>query len=224
MNSEHLSQRYWEQVPHADLDQYASDEKTAGDLSALESFLDRTDNILDLGCGWGRLTCALAQRGYPVSGVDLSANLVSFARKHAADLKLRIQFDVGSMLHIPYPPTSFNKVVCLWGVFNHLLNESDQLAALNEMHRVLKPGGSALIEMGNGESKKYRQIMASDGYGPENRIWNSQYKAGPPPNVLYLHDRSTLEGLSAQSIFEQYRVKFQNINHKRRIITYLVKT
>ena len=110
-----------------------------------------------------------------------------------------------------------------WGVFNHLLTPSSQIEALNEMYRVLKPAGLAFIEMGNGERKKYREIIASVGYGHENRVWNSQFNADSPPNVLYLHDRETLRRISQQSSFEKFQVKFQNINHKRRTVVYLFK-
>ncbi len=51
MDSEKLSQEYWEQVPHFELPQYATAEKTTGDLKALSRFLKPTDRILDLGCG-----------------------------------------------------------------------------------------------------------------------------------------------------------------------------
>jgi cyclopropane fatty-acyl-phospholipid synthase-like methyltransferase len=223
MGSEALSQNYWEQVSHSELRQFATDEKTAGDVQALERILSPMDRILDLGCGWGRVTCALARRGYNVVGVDLSDNLLAYARQAAAGLGLNIQFKTGSMLKIPYPDETFNKIICLWGAFNHLLTRSEQVLSLDEMYRVLRPGGRSLIEMGNGESKRYRRILANEGYGPDNRIWNSQLKEGDPPNVLYIHDRKTLAGIAADSRFQRFQVKFQNINHKRRTILCLSK-
>lgn len=224
MDSEKRSQAYWEQVPHAELAHFGTNEKTTGDLKALQQFLKPTDHILDLGCGWGRITCALALRGYQVMGLDLSENLITYARRYATAARLKIQFDVGSMLNLPHPPESFDTVICLWGVFNHLLTPADQVQALNEMHRVLKPDGLAFIEMGNGEGKKYRHIRVTVGYGHENRVFDMQFKAGPPPNVLYIHDQGTLTRIVQQSKFEKFRVKFQNINHKRRMVTYLFKS
>ena len=223
MDSETLSQKYWEQVPHSELPNYRSPEKTRADIAAFESFLTPADRILDLGCGWGEITYALATRGYRVVGIDLSPNLIAYARQHAADAGLDVQFDVGSMTSLPYPVASFDKIVCLWGVFNHLLTTSEQVRAVDEMYRILKRGGLAFIEMGDGERKKYRQIRATVGYGPENRIWNSQYREGAPPNVLYLHDRQTLREIAQQSRFERYHVKYQNINHKRRTVVYLFR-
>lgn len=223
MDSEKLSLAYWEQVPHSELPHYASAEKTRGEIETLKRVLRPTDRILDLGCGWGRIACALATDGYDVAGVDLSANLIAYARQHAARLELQIRFDVGSMLNIPYPDTSFDRLVCLWGVYNHLLTPAEQLQAMNEMYRVLRPGGLAFIEMGNGERKKYTEIVATAGAGHQNRVWHSQYKEGPPPNVLYIHDRATLTRIAEKSRFEKFRVGFQNINHRRRIVTYLYR-
>lgn len=221
MNSEKLSQEYWEQIPHSELPYYADATKTAADLKALIQFLKPSDRILDLGCGWGRITCALAASGYDPVGVDLSENLITFARKRSTELGLKIQFDLGSLIGIPHPDNSFDKVICLWGAFNHLLTPTDQLKSFNEMFRVLKPNGLAFIEMGNGERKKYQQIMRTEGYGHKNRIWNSQFKEGTPPNVLYIHDRQSLRRIAEQSKFEKFQVRFQNINHKRRIVTFL---
>ena len=137
---------------------------------------------------------------------------------------MKIQFSRGSLTSIPYPDESFNKVICLWGVYNHLLTPPEQIDSLNEIFRVLRPNGLAFIEMGNGERKKYRQIMATIGYGHKNRVWNSLYNEVTPPNILYIHDRQSLRQVAKQSKFEKYQVRFQNINHKRRIVAYLFKT
>ena len=75
MESEKLSQDYWEVVPHSELPLYTTKEKTKGDINALKRILKPADRILDLGCGWGRITCKLANRGYDVAGVDLSESL-----------------------------------------------------------------------------------------------------------------------------------------------------
>lgn len=158
-----------------------------------------------------------------MTGVDLSENLISYARGYAAEIGLEIQFDVGSVMSIPHPDASFDKVICRWGAFNHLLTPPDQITALNEMYRVLKADGLGFIEMGDGEWKKYRQIIESAGYGHDNRVWNTQFKESKPPNVIYIHDRQSLLRIAEKSEFEKYRVKFQNINHKRRTVAYLFK-
>ena len=116
MESEKHSQTHWEQVPHGELPHFASAEKTAGDVKALERVLKPADHILDLGCGWGRITCALAVRGYHIVGIDLSENLITYARRQARELGLTLQFDVGSMLSLPYSNESFDKIICLWGL------------------------------------------------------------------------------------------------------------
>ncbi len=111
MDSEKLSQEYWEQVPRSELPHYATEEKTAADLEALRRFLKSKDRILDLGCGWGRITCDLATNGFSVVGVDLSENLITYARAYAAELGLKIRFEIGSMVNIPFPDESFDKVI-----------------------------------------------------------------------------------------------------------------
>jgi len=224
MDSERRSLIYWQQVPHSELPVYASGEKTPGELEALRHTFMPADRILDLGCGWGRIALALAAEGYDVTGVDLSENLIAYARQSAARSGLSVCFGVGSMLSISFSEASFDKTICMWGVFNHLLTPAEQLRATNEIYRVLRPEGMAFIEMGNGERKKYTEIVATEGTGHENRVWHSQYKEGPPPNVLYIHDRKTLTRIAEQAHFENFRVQFKNINHRRRIVTYLYKS
>ena len=198
-------------------------QKTNGDLKALKLILKPRDRILDLGCGWGRITCALAKGGYNVVGLDLSDNLITYARRYATELGLKVQYNLGSMMKIPYADEVFDKIICMWGVFNHLLTPTDQDKALNEMYRILKPGGLAFIEGGYGEGKKYRDIIARAGYGHCNRVFESRLVEDRIPNVLYIHDKATLMSLAKKSSFEKFSVKFQNINHKRRTVTCLFK-
>ena len=224
MDSEKLSQRYWEQVAHTELESYRSQERTQADIEFIEQTLNPSDHILDLGCGWGRITIALALCGYRAVGIDLSENLIAYAKKNAMSLNLQVRFDVGSLLNVPSPAESFDKVICYWGVFNHLLTESDQIDALNEMYRILKPKGIALIEMGDVEQERYQHHRATVGYGHENRIWDSQYKDGTPPNVLYLHDKASLEQIANQSNFEKFEVKSVIVDSRGRTAIYLFKS
>jgi cyclopropane fatty-acyl-phospholipid synthase-like methyltransferase len=69
MDSERLSGEYWDQVPHVELSEYASTEKTKADVAALECFLAWNNRVLDLGCGWGRITCELASAAVIISRI-----------------------------------------------------------------------------------------------------------------------------------------------------------
>jgi ubiquinone/menaquinone biosynthesis C-methylase UbiE len=107
---------------------------------ALEMFAARVppgSKVLDIGCGTGHLAGELMQRGYEAWGVDFSEGMVQYAREHYRSDR----FQVGDIERIQFPDNTFDAVMCL-GVVEYL---SDDLPALREMWRVLKPGGWAVI-------------------------------------------------------------------------------
>jgi ubiquinone/menaquinone biosynthesis C-methylase UbiE len=117
LDSERESLKTWEAVPYTELPSFASEEKTNADLGAILPLLSNEDLVLDLGCGWGRITLELAKKHFRVTGVDLSPNLIEYARSMAKTKEIDCEFEVASMLDLPYSDHTFDKVLCLWGVF-----------------------------------------------------------------------------------------------------------
>lgn len=99
----------------------------------------------DLGCGAGLLVVKLAQAapGLRVTGVDLSNALLSEAFRHAAEAGLahRVDFRTGDAAATPFADHSLDLVVSTLALHHW----SDPVAVLNEVARILKPGGSFLI-------------------------------------------------------------------------------
>jgi SAM-dependent methyltransferase len=110
------------------------------------ALLQPGDAVLDVGCGPGLETAALARRIRPggrICGLDKSAAFIGEARRRAASLDLAIDYEVGSADALPWPDGSFDHV----RAERVLIYLDDVMAALTEMRRVLRPGGSlALIE------------------------------------------------------------------------------
>lgn len=96
------------------------------------------ERILDLGCGDGQLTQRLAQTGAQVTGVDASAEMAAAARA------LGVVAEVGNAEALPYPDRSFDAAFSNAAL--HWVRNQD--AMLAEVHRVLKPGGRFVAEMG----------------------------------------------------------------------------
>lgn len=100
--------------------------------------------ILDCGCGPGSITCdlaAIAHAGH-VTGIDREPSQVRIAGAAGEKLRLaNIDFTPASVYALPFDPSSFD-IVHAHAVFEHL---ADPMAALSEMHRVLKPGGRLAI-------------------------------------------------------------------------------
>jgi ubiquinone/menaquinone biosynthesis C-methylase UbiE len=109
--------------------------------------LDPGSNVLEIGCGGGLLTLRLAGRGYNVTAVDRVRASLDLVRERAArsGLRKRITASVGDVHSLDYRDGMFDLVFAL-GVIPWL--HSPEIA-LNEIVRVLKPGGHAVITVDN---------------------------------------------------------------------------
>lgn len=98
---------------------------------------------LDLGCGTGTLTMML-KKEYPnasITGLDGDPEVLDIAREKSGGLN--IQWDQGMAYALPYPDTSFDRVVTSL-VIHHLIRE-DKQRAFAEVYRVLKPNGELYV-------------------------------------------------------------------------------
>ena len=124
------------------------------------------EGVLDLGCGDGQLTQRIAASGAKVNGVDASPEMVDAARERG------IAADVASAELLPYAKGSFDAVFSNAAL--HWVRDQD--AMMHEVHRVLRPGGRFVAEMGgHGNVAAIRvafiAILARHGYGDrENEV------------------------------------------------------
>jgi ubiquinone/menaquinone biosynthesis C-methylase UbiE len=96
-------------------------------------------NVLDVGCGTGdflRLLAPIISPGAAV-GVDLSETMIAEARQRPAENLDNLSFQMGSVLDLPFPDASFDRVLAT----QLLLHVLDPLKALVEIKRVLAPSG-----------------------------------------------------------------------------------
>lgn len=97
--------------------------------------------VLEVAPGPGYLALELARRGFVVTGLDASRSFVRIARENAARAGLDVAFERGDAAHLPFPDSSFDHAVCMAAFKNF----TDPLGAIDELHRVLRPGGTASI-------------------------------------------------------------------------------
>ena len=116
-------------------------------LSILLRHLQPGDRVLDICCGYGRLTLPLLQKGFDAIGVDISEILLRKGQELVRQAGLASGPLVqGNIRDLPVASSEFDFSFCVWASFNFLISEAEQLQAVQEMHRILKPGGQALIE------------------------------------------------------------------------------
>ncbi|HEY3719233.1 MAG TPA: class I SAM-dependent methyltransferase [Roseiarcus sp.] len=98
--------------------------------------------VLEIAPGPGYLAIALAKLGdFDIVGLDISRSFVRIARQNAAEVSVAVEFTHGDASEMAFPTDSFDFIVCRAAFKNF----ADPLGALCEMHRVLRPGGEALI-------------------------------------------------------------------------------
>jgi SAM-dependent methyltransferase len=204
--SEEISRAFYAQLGAEGLANRTAPEWDRSIVARLTEILPLESRVLDVGCGYGRVTLPLAQAGYEIEGIDLSENLIDAARRVADAKRLPIVFTVGSMTSLPYAPASYDAVVSLWSSFNELLEEEEQGRALREMWRVLRPGGFALIEGPLYEEPTDSDIESGRRRGQEHRIAWMYVEGILRPH--YAHDARSLRracdaaGVSAFQVFE----------------------
>lgn len=98
---------------------------------------------LDLGCGTGTSSLALAQAGWTVTGVDFVRRAIRIARHKARLAGLTIDFQIADVLHLHLVPDSFGLILDI-GCF-HGLSPSGKAAYLQQLDRLLAPGGTWLL-------------------------------------------------------------------------------
>jgi len=92
---------------------------------------------LDVGCGEGSNTRALARLGAKMCAIDIAPTFIRYARATEISDPLGIVYQVADALSLPFTDASFDFV----SAFMSMMDVPDQGRALREVHRVLHPGG-----------------------------------------------------------------------------------
>lgn len=127
--------------------------------SALDRLLSRWHrgpaDIADVACGIGTQLIGLAGLGHRVLGADISARAVRRARRECAAAGVDAALLVADMRELPVDDSCADAVICADNALPHLLTGDDVLAALEQMRRILRPGGTALIT-----TRDYDRVLA----------------------------------------------------------------
>lgn len=133
-------------------------------------------SLADCACGTGALSIRLAQRGYRVTGVDLSQDMLRQAQEKAMRLGLRIPFVCMDMRHLSlHRPV--DAISCACDGVNYLTSRAALLSFFCAAHSALKPGGVLLFDV----STRYKlsTVLGSNCFGedlPEcTYLWRNAY-------------------------------------------------
>jgi ubiquinone/menaquinone biosynthesis C-methylase UbiE len=117
-------------------------EQFRNEARALAVALPENASILEVAPGPGFLAIELAALGkFQVSGLDISKTFVEIATENARKAGVAVTFRLGNASDMPLADGLFDLIVCRAAFKNF----SEPVLAIEEMHRVLKPGGKAVI-------------------------------------------------------------------------------
>ncbi len=109
--------------------------------------LPGASRVLDLGCGFGRHAIPLAERGYDVTGLDLSPRQLEVARQLGEQLHVRVDWVERDMRDLSQLGP-FAGCVCLYTAFGYFSDE-ENLGVLRAVRDVLAPEGRLLLHVNN---------------------------------------------------------------------------
>lgn len=146
---EALASRWWDRN---------SEFKPLHDINPLRlSFIDSKINlaqlqVLDIGCGGGILTEAMAHRGAQVTGIDMGEAPLAVARLHLLESQLEIDYQQSSAEKFAEEYSGKYDVVTCLEMLEHV---PDPGSILKACHRLLKPGGHLFVSTINRNPKSY---------------------------------------------------------------------
>ena len=128
----------------------------------IASQLPPGSSALEVAPGPGYFSIELARRGpYIVTGIDISHTFVRMAAKRAAEAGIKVDFRQGSASDLPIQEDSYDFLLCRAAFKNF----GQPVRALQEMCRVLKPGGKGLIIDLKGDASPQEISRQVDGMG-----------------------------------------------------------
>lgn len=187
---------------------YAKSTRNDYDIPQLAERLTKNlaagSRVLEVAPGPGYLSIALAQRGkYQVTGLDISKTFVEIARNNAEAAGAPVDFRLGNASELPFEKDIFDFIVCRAAFKNF----AEPARAIQEMYRVLKSGGKALIidlrkDASPQAIDKHIQAM---GLSALNALWTKLTFHGMLLKTAYTQEQ--IRAFVAQTDFHQCRIE-----------------
>lgn len=117
--------------------------------------------ILDLACGTGSITVPLAKRGYALTGLDLSSEMLALAQSKSDEAKVKIRFSEQNIASF-YAGNDFDAIICSFDGINYLTAKRDAEACFACVQQSLSPDGIFIFDVST--PYKYENILADNAF------------------------------------------------------------
>lgn len=102
-------------------------------------------SLLDLGCGPGLYSLALAQKGWSVTGIDLSHNSIQYAKEQAKESGVEVNYRIQNYLEIDFE-NQFDAVILIYCDYA-VLSLEERRILVSKIYKALKPGGKFILDV-----------------------------------------------------------------------------
>ncbi len=177
------------------------------------------ESLLEIGLGYGTVSQRLAEAGFLYNGLDIAPGPVDIVRerlRRIGDDDVERRVIQGSALAIPHPDGAFDTVVSI-GCLHHT---GDLPRAVAEVHRVLKPGGRAMVMLYNRHSARQLTLTWRDrlgrlqgGHDARRAAYDTNEAGEGAPETVFVTARQVREELFAG--FSEVRVERHNFDPTR---------
>lgn len=144
--------------------------------------------LVDVGCGTGRDMAWFESKGITVTGIDLSMGMLEYARENVLGDLVSM-----NMRNLGFCDAYFDGVWCCASLLH--LPKTEAAYALQEMHRILKPGGMLILSIQEGNSENWE-----GGFVPDVKRFFARYQADEMRNILSRKRFPILKEDSAQTV------------------------
>ncbi|MFC1644412.1 methyltransferase domain-containing protein [Patescibacteria group bacterium] len=147
-----------------------------GELESIKDYVKDGDNVLDYGCGNGRLLELFLDKEIEYIGADISGNLIEFARRKYENREF-VKLDPSQEI-LPFSDEYFNSVYSI-AVFHHIPSGEFRLKLARELFRSVKSGGRIVVTAWNLWQPRYKKEIYKNWFrkmiGKSDLDWNDCY-------------------------------------------------
>ena len=123
----------------------------------IQKYFKQDSNILDIGCGVGRVEFALSNLGYKkITGIDISEGMINEAEKINNTLGKNINFKIENVMELSFGDNEYESAIAFHAI-TPIPEVKNRYKALKEIYRVLRPGGNLIIST-------FLREMRTDGF------------------------------------------------------------
>jgi ubiquinone/menaquinone biosynthesis C-methylase UbiE len=176
--------------------------------------LPQGGTVLEIAPGPGYFCIELAKLGpYAIRGVDLSHAMVKIARDKANHAGVNVEFEQGNAASLPFPRDTFDRLVCRAAFKNF----AQPVRALQEMCRVLKPGGQGLLIdlRGDASPESVGRMVDTMGLSAVNRMFTKL--AFKTMLIRRAYTRQQFEAMLRQTAFSAVAIEANDIGFEIRM-------